>query len=47
MVLSDLFMRMRNGCFQFKKEKKILYVKSLCCAVKSLERISVTLQGLE
>lgn len=29
MVLSDLFMRMRNGCFQFKKEKKILYVKSL------------------
>lgn len=29
MVLSDLFMRMRNGCFQFKKEKKILYAKSL------------------
>lgn len=23
MDLSDLFMRMRNGCFQFKKEKKI------------------------
>lgn len=29
MVLSDLFMRMRNGCFQLKKEKKIRYVKSL------------------